>query len=77
MKKHIVHNFSFYIHKKINIQKTHEKKLNIKLIFSSQEKGESSLFYLERGQMRTKSGRMKLYNFLFFFKQKRKEETQE
>jgi len=26
MKKHIVHNFSFYIHKKINIQKTHKIK---------------------------------------------------
>jgi len=26
MKKHIVHNFSFYIHKKINIQKTHKMK---------------------------------------------------
>jgi len=24
IKKHIVHNFSFYIHKKINIQKTHK-----------------------------------------------------
>ena len=46
MKKHIVHNFSFYIHKKINIQKTHKmkKKLNIKLIFSYQEKGESYFF---------------------------------
>jgi len=38
MKKHIVHNFSFYIDKKINIQKNHKmkKKLNIKLIFSYQ-----------------------------------------
>jgi len=39
MKKHMVHNF-FYIHNKINIQKTHKmkKKLNIKLIFFYQEK---------------------------------------
>jgi len=35
MKKHIVHNFYFYIYEKINIQKYHKikKKLNIKLIF--------------------------------------------
>jgi len=26
MKIHIVHNFSFYIHKKINIQKPHKMK---------------------------------------------------
>jgi len=26
MKKHILHNFSFYIHKKIKIQKTHKMK---------------------------------------------------
>ena len=47
MKKHIVHNFSFYIDKKINIQKNHKmkKKLNIKLIFSYQQKGKSYLFY--------------------------------
>jgi len=48
MKKHMVHNFSFYIHKK-NIQNTHKmkKKLNIKLIFFYQEKGESYLFILK------------------------------
>jgi len=32
IKKHIIHNFTFYIHNKINIQKTHEMKkiLNIR-----------------------------------------------
>jgi len=30
MKKHIVHKFSFYIHKKINIQKTHKMKKKTK-----------------------------------------------
>jgi len=40
MKKHMAHNFSFYIDNKINIQKTHEIKkiLNIKLIFPYQKK---------------------------------------
>jgi len=38
MKKHTVSNFSFYIYKKINIQKTHKMKKNIKLIFFYQEK---------------------------------------
>jgi len=33
MKKYIVHDFYFYIHKKINIQKSHKKKLNIKLLY--------------------------------------------
>jgi len=74
MKKHMVHNFSFYIHKK-NIQNTHKmkKKLNIKLIFFYQEKGESYLFYLKRGRMRSKNERMNLYiTFYFFFKTKNK-----
>ena len=50
MKKPIVYNFSFYSHKKINIQKIHKmnKKINIKLIFSYQEEGYNYLFYLKR-----------------------------
>ena len=46
MKKHIVHNFSFYIHKKKIYKKIHKmkKKLNVKLIFSYQEKGESYFY---------------------------------
>jgi len=67
IKKHIIHNFSFYIYKKINIKKLKrwKKKLNIKLIFFYQEKWESCIFYLK------KSDKMNLYlTFYFFYKQK-------
>jgi len=50
MKIHIVYNFFFYIHKKINIQKIYQMKkiLTIKLIFNYQEIKENYLFYLKR-----------------------------
>jgi len=63
MKKHIVHNFSFYIHKKINIQKTHKMKKKTKYqtyIFLSRE-GRELLFFILKKWKRTKSERMNLY----------------
>jgi len=70
MKKHIVHNFSFYIHKKIYKKPHKKKKLYIKLIFSYQEKRESYFFfYLGRERMKIESDRMNLcLTFYFFFK---------
>ena len=71
MQKHIGHNFFFYIHTKINIQRTHEmnKILNITLIFYYQQTIENYLFYLKkwkRTEMRAQ--RMNLcVTFYFFF----------
>jgi len=49
MKKHIIYNFSFYINKNINIQKTNDMKkiLIIKLIFHYQQIKENYLFILK------------------------------
>jgi len=64
MRKHIIHNFSFYIHKKLNIQKIQKmkKKLNITLIFT-----------YEKEWMRTQSEKTNLcLIFYLFFKTKNK-----
>jgi len=54
MKKHILYNFSFYIHKNINIQKIYEIKkiLTFKLIFQYQEIRENYISILKRGWVR-------------------------
>jgi len=42
IKKHIIHNFYFYINKKINIQKTHKMKIKTKY--------QTNIFLLREGR---------------------------
>jgi len=74
MKKHIVHNFSFFI-KKVNIQRTHDEKnikyqINISLSIDKRE-----LYFLlenEKELMINESEENKfVYNFLFLFQNKK------
>ena len=61
MKKHIVRNFSFYIHKKINIPKTYKMKKKTKYqtnIFLSRE-GRELPFFLSENEF--------ISNFLILF----------
>jgi len=80
MKKHIVHNSSLCIHKKINIQKTHKMKNKTKYQtnISYQETKESYLSHLKREHMRNESEKNEfMSNFLsIFLKQKTKEDMQ-
>jgi len=76
MKKHIIHYFFFYVHKKKNIQKTHKIKimLTIKLVFHYQVRQESYLFLFKKGREKKKKNESKnnefMSNFLFSSKTK-------
>jgi len=73
--KNIVYTSSFYIHKKINIQKYHKmKKINKYQtnIFLSRDKRKLP-FYLKKEQTRNESRENEfVFNFLFFLNKKQK-----
>ena len=77
MKKHILDNFTFYIHKNEYTKGSWDKKnTNCKLIFNYQERQKKIyLFFFENGRehMRNESKNNEIVsNFLLFFKKKRK-----